>query len=620
MNRLYILLLVIAGIGFPACSDDLPLDETQQSPVNSDASKFWYSHMRTAAENRVMYRHHALGFSYRAVTGSKCNLGDVMCQVLNMDYIKENGLYGEEIRNEVTDTISVIRGLTDYVHQVNWHSDMSANLILFQNSAAKDGFVIEKVDEETLIFNQVIGLSTRKRSVDLTGLLDEDGIPGEVTENPDEVLSENFRYALRKLEAASPNNYAVVDSFINIFGTHVVTGVSAGGSFDLSVRTSSRNVKTFFQEREFKENSAKFFIKWESIESSQHSTIYKNIFNTAELKLTVKGGDASLFDGLVADPSYDNLQANMENYNNWISSIEKAGGNEWDERSELIDMEVTPIWEFIPDKDIARRVQVRIMASANEMRKIYGERNFVNASITIPGPDVRYDIYPKDMNSWYQGSVCHVITGDNQSVPSRIVAVSYLEWVPEAEGDEWLIVTYPVYENRIQLTEGIGRSIKDNGWYEVKWLYDRFQVTKMETESDVFYLAKGKLFPKKPEWVDDSRNTRYMPDYEWPGSLDTNGNLNTGTKPYMVRKFLDKFYLTDVEEMAPGTRFDNLPGWTYYDGSQEMLTEFYVSKYPDAETVLKPVFRQAGLGYGTTRRMMRNGIYYYKIIPKEVIR
>lgn len=69
----------------------------------------------------------------------------------------------------------------------------------------------------------------------------------------------------------------------------------------------------------------------------------------------MKGGDASLFDGLVADPSYDNLQANMENYNNWISSIEKAGGNEWDERSELIDMEVTPIWEFIPDKDIARR-------------------------------------------------------------------------------------------------------------------------------------------------------------------------------------------------------------------------------------------------------------------------
>ncbi len=112
-----------------------------------------------------MYRHHALGFSYRAVTGSKCNLGDVMCQVLNMDYIKENGLYGEEIRNEVTDTISVIRGLTDYVHQVNWHSDMSANLILFQNSAAKDGFVIEKVDEETLIFNQVIGLSTRKVSI-----------------------------------------------------------------------------------------------------------------------------------------------------------------------------------------------------------------------------------------------------------------------------------------------------------------------------------------------------------------------------------------------------------------------------------------------------------------------
>lgn len=31
MNRLYILLLVIAGIGFPACSDDLPLDETAQT-------------------------------------------------------------------------------------------------------------------------------------------------------------------------------------------------------------------------------------------------------------------------------------------------------------------------------------------------------------------------------------------------------------------------------------------------------------------------------------------------------------------------------------------------------------------------------------------------------------
>lgn len=620
------LALLTAAAG---CQQDIHDFDAPSVPVGKDMTKYWYSRTRSAAENEAMNRHHALGFSYDAVSGEKCNVADVRCQVLNLDYLKKNDLYSESSQPVIVDSCEVRRGVNECMQMTTWSVDLSEDLILYKGDHRKDYTLRENITDSTLIFRQTIGLQTGSKSVNLDYLLDGvNGIKGELKKHPDEILSDNFRYAVTKLKNAG-ENLAVIDSFVNIFGTHVVTRISQGGSFSLSLRTSKRNVTSYLQEEEFKKSVTKFIVKIEKVESSKHHKTYRNIFKSAVMSLNVKGGDVSIFDNLVADPYYENEQATPGNYEKWISTVEESAGDGWSDRSELIDMEVSPIWEFIPDKTIATRVKGRILTGAETMRTIYGELNYTNARIDVPGTDSRrLDFKPHNLSDpeLFTG-ICHTLT-DASGRPCKTVAVTYEEYIPElAEKglNSMAVVTYPVYENRIQLDEGIGKSIGSDGkWYSIKWLYDRYVVKEMPDSGDgTLYLYNGKLYPAAPHAGDALfEPTRHLPDYAWPGSLDTSGNPTTATRVYPVRKFLNQFYLYHDSPGYQGTDgkcplFLNLPGWSINDEDTELISEYYTSGY-FSRNDLSEAFRESGIKSGTTHRMVRNGNYRYSIIPSEL--
>lgn len=635
-------LYAIAALCIPAlvgCTDALPEPDAPAPPA-ADMSRFWYSRTRSAAEDRIMYRHHALGFSYKAVTGERCNIADVMCQVLNLDYLKRNDMYFENKEEDLIDTCMVKRGIADYYHTTGWAVRASADLLIYQGEWCKESHLSESIRDSTLIFRNAIGLRTGNKAVDVGLLVDDDDYgPGEISLHPDSVLSSNFRYAIDKLRA-SGGNEAVVDSFINIFGTHVVTSVSQGGSFDLSVKTSKRFVKTYLIEEEFVRNAAGIFVKREKAESDTRQLAFENIFRSAEVSLSVKGGDVTVFDNLIADPDYDNAQASLSHYNRWIETVGNAVGEDWNSRSELIDMDVTPIWEFIPDKDIARRVKVRIVASAEEMRQLYGDRNFSDGYLDIETRSSRNQVFkpgravlpnlPDGHDERLRRPTGYRIVND------RIVAATYLEYVPEMTAlgrDPMLTVTYPIYEGRLQLAEGIGLSAgRDDATvaYSVKYLYDRFVVDSIGIVSSDrwgavrLWLDKGKLFTARPtDMKTYSSISNHHMDYEWPGSLDTEGRLTSGTRAFPVRKFMDRFYL-DCEERLYGTAltdaqpsFDNLPGWDYYEGPDELISEYYMKGiFRDAD--MREVFEEAGMAAGTTHRMVRGDRYRYNLRLDEL--
>lgn len=275
------------------------------------------------------------------------------------------------------------RGVADYVHGTTFETDVSADLVLYQGEKRKQHFLIETINDSTLIMNNSLGLRTSRSSIRLDVLLGNEDMPGELSEHPDEVLSENFRYALRKLEA-DRENVAVIDSFINIFGTHVVTRVDIGGTCDLSVKTSKRFVSTYLEEQEYSKDAVNlFFKKMESVKKLSNQTSYRNLFKTAEIDLKVRGGDLSHFDRLIANPSFNNTQASYKNFDAWANSLTQSVGKGWNEGTELIDMGVTPIYKFISDEDLAKRVKVRMEASAQDMRDLYGDRNFTSAVIFV---------------------------------------------------------------------------------------------------------------------------------------------------------------------------------------------------------------------------------------------
>lgn len=140
-------------------------------------------------------------------------------------------------------------------------------------------------------------------------------------------------------------------------------------------------------------------------------------------------------------------------------------GDTWDEGTELIDMEVTPIYEFMPDEDLARRVKVRMEASVQDMRDLYGELNFASAKLYVMTD------YRDQMNYCVKGvtkpfgdaannGFLHTLSGTD-GMPSKIVAATYYEYIPDL--NRYLYVTYPVYENRIQSEEGIGHLPSERG-------------------------------------------------------------------------------------------------------------------------------------------------------------
>lgn len=624
-TRLHIL-FILTALSIAGCTDDPLLEEGTALSPETDMSKFWYSRSRSPQENGVMMRHHALGFSYQAISGEKCNIGDVMCQVLNLDYLEENGLCITNDESETVNTSSVQRGVADYVHGTTFETAVSTDLVLYQGEKRKQHFLIETINDSTLIMNNTLGLRTRRSSIrldELFGNEDMEDMPGELSEHPDEVLSENFRYALSKLKA-DRENVAVIDSFINIFGTHVVTRVDVGGTCNLSVKTSKRFVSTYLEEQEYSKDAVNlFFKKMETIEKLSNQTSYKNLFKTAEFDLKVRGGDLSHFDRLIANPSFDNAQASYNNYDAWATSLTKYVGKGWDEGAELIDMAVTPIYEFIPDKDLAKRVKVRMEASAQDMRDLYGDRNFTSAKLripTLPIYRIGYDYLPKPfaehIDHEFYGTL-HVIQ-DQTGAPSKIVAVTYLEYIPELESISQYIgtiyVTYPVYENRIQLTEGIAIVSKQK-FYRIKWLYDRYEVKKVDfSVPDIYYmdmyLYKGRLFLEKPDIAGEEwREVKRLPDYEWAGSINSNGSVSENTNVYSVRKLCDKFYLRDNSSDIP-----NLPGWHYNENFDLIPAHYY-----DEVGSKWNFYSNSGIGKdGTVFRMVRNDNFRYRIIPAEL--
>lgn len=332
----YQILAVIAVSFLGGCSDDMPLPEVGSTAPIADAEKFWYSRTRSAQENKVMMRHHALGFSYQALSGEKCYVGDVKCQVLNLDYLDENGLIPTSTVPVVNSTSNVQRGVIDIIHGAQWIAGVSADLILYQTDKRKEYYMVENIKDSTLVMHNTIDVKFGRSDINLFELLgskeeNNSVVDSELQNNKGPILSDNFRYAIKKLEA-NRNNVAVIDSFINIFGTHVVTGITTGGKCDLKLVTSKRSVKSYIEEEEYSREAVNLLFKnTETIEKLTDQTSFKNLFRSAQLFLKVKGGDVSKFDQLIANPSYDDAQANYSNFSSWIESLSKASGLGWDE-------------------------------------------------------------------------------------------------------------------------------------------------------------------------------------------------------------------------------------------------------------------------------------------------
>ena len=584
-----------------SCYDEAPLaDMPQTLPAGSDY--YWNTGTRTPEMEDAMLRSHGVGFSFNAVNGTKCNVGDVRCQIFDMAGLQRDGTYSEEWIAKTKTRFFTSHNEAEYLQQTKVTGELSGDMLLYKESYKSAKTFLEKGTEETVRFTSEFDVQELAKRID-TNVLSDYG-PDMLTG----VLSPNFLYALRRIEATDVSNVAVVDSFVNIFGTHVIIEAMVGGRLSMDIMASRKLFKTYASEKTVSDKSLNLFFKvLEATVTEEDRKFMKGVLENSELSMSVKGGDVTLLGAIVADPNPDNVTDNTALLGAWENTVSYNASDPWSSRCEMLDMEVAPIWEFVPDPVTAMRIKTRIQADAPSMQQLYGNRNFVS---------VRIDTNPQTVTTVLGGKAVTVTDPWVTDIvaANRKVATVCKEWVPEIDPSHSVRVVYPIYENKFQGASGV--CLYGGKAYSVRWLYDRFVVEELDGDTDgrTLYLNFGYLGTQPVDGITYATGKATL-GYEWPGSLTVDGTLS-GRPYYETRKFLDRFYIDTASS------FDNLPNWSYL--KKDGLSEYMNDTYGDMLGVNMP-YGLAGIVVkgrdgisNLSERMVRNEDYTYYINSTEI--
>lgn len=590
-------LLVLAG-----CVDVL-VDEPKAPILSDEAEEFWHTRTLSKASRLELKRKYGIGFSYDAVYGCKCDINYVKCHALNIDELRNSGIMLEFPKNTFRDTCFIAHSFSEYCHAANLTGSASGDVVIYGADYSRVASIYEH-GLDTIVY------ISNSKNIESRGLRLNSEFIEDIREEPERYLTPSFRYGIEKIRKTPVEEVMVVDSFVNIYGTHIVTGVTIGASLKLELKTR-RGLFVDYKSEEImtREKLNILFKKTESTSTKEEHEFMRQVLESSTIDLSVRGGDVSVFNSLLTDPSPTNSAATEETVTRWINSLEDDTENEEYGNLELIDMSVMPIWEFIADEQVAKRVKTRILADAPSMQELYGNRNWVNTSIDLSKTKYVNTFFNRwDRETWYCGfSDPYVV---NVIAANRIVASVCREWIPEIDPDTLVTVVYPIYENSIDIGSGVGIDAECNVW-SVSWRYNKFKVKKIGKASSplpMVYLNFGTV-ETTPVSGEKYMKGNFIIGYERPGNINvTNGQMND--RWFTVRKFLGDFYLENA------VRYNNLPNWEYCESPVEYPS---YSSYMDDD-----LFEMVGLKVnGRTgaenlgNRMVRNYDYKYYLNKRE---
>lgn len=580
------------------------VDEPKAPILSDEAEEFWHTRTLSKASRLELKRKYGIGFSYDAVYGGKCDINYVKCHALNIDELRNSGIMLEFPKNTFRDTCFIAHSFSEYCQAANLTGSASGDVVIYGADYSRVASIYEH-GLDTIVY------ISNSKNIESRGLRLNTEFIEDIREEPERYLTPSFRYGIEKIRKTPVEEVMVVDSFVNIYGTHIVTGVTIGASLKLELKTR-RGLFVDYKSEEImtREKLNVLFKKTESTSTKDEKEFMRQVLESSTIDLRVRGGDVSIFNSLITDPSPTNSDATEETVTRWVNSLEDDKGNDEFGNLELIDMSVAPIWEFIPDEQVANRVKTRIIADAPSMQELYGNRNWVNTSIDLSKTREVYTHFKRwDNETWYCGFYDPYVV--NVIAANRIVASVCREWIPEIDPDTLVTVVYPIYENSIDIGSGLGIDAECNMWY-VSWRYNKFtikQIGKASSSLPTVYLNFGTV-EAKPVAGEKYMAGNFIVGYERPGSIDvTSGMLNDGW--FTVRKFLGDFYLENA------VRYDNLPNWGYCESPVEYPS---YSSYMDDDDLYDMVGLKVEGRTGVENlgnRMIRNDDYKYYLNKKE---
>ena len=447
-------------------------------------------------------RNFGVGYGYNAVEGRYCNYDDIRCQVLNRRQLERAAVSLQEklffadytTRSFFRDTVAYSDH--DYVAIFNLDENSSINCVVYSQEQTIRQNILEDglrqsfyycADEAQQVARQWISVASTKAAMQL-GL------------DPQNLLTASFRDAVSHL--GDTNDPAAVDSFIRVYGTHVVVGAAVGGRLHIDLKNSMKRYSRRLQEEEFKSEDLLVAFKSRS-ENRQLSEQYAWV-EDASINVTAYGGDQSALSQLVGPQRYDGSRRfDVASLSAWRSSITFVPDDEYASNAEMIDMEVVPIWEFVFDVDAAAKLRTRITSDAALARKLLGEKNFASCSFPLRHNEARCQVARRN-GSWETVTHRTGNRGDRHVVfvvsGGRYVAMQSYEYLsgPGVKG-QYFWTVYPVYGTEVKLYCGLAVSEADGSVYRLVMGSDGYVRPQVMTGAEqqgldaTVYLNAGQL-------------------------------------------------------------------------------------------------------------------------------
>ena len=349
---------------------------------------------------KSFYRHHAIGYSYDAVYGNYCDLKYVRCQVLNraileaVDTLEVNGIFNEEYLHDSYFSSSVSTSVVDYVQNCNFVANAEAKIAVILGGEVKGiCHIFEDGTEDSYILHDERELPRARYTLQIGELQ-------SLVQKYPSLLTSSFRKAVDKLAATNVDDWKAVDDFINIYGTHVVNAATLGARLTVDVQVKTNKFDT--READSLMAEATIATLFKLSHTSESQTKNYQILRDCKCHVEAIGGDVSTLDKLVSRTFFSNEDIDSEMLTTWEESVRFDGEDIANSNVEMTAMKVWPIWELVPDKSVANRLQARIQADAAIMLQLLGNRNFLNAKFPYPISSVTGHRLPRDGASHQQ--------------------------------------------------------------------------------------------------------------------------------------------------------------------------------------------------------------------------
>lgn len=494
MRRLLYIVLGVTLLLAAACSEeDVLSDIAVDSGVQPAApAAFQWTRAEDVETRKAFLRNFGVGYSYDAVRGSYCDWKDIRCQVVNRRELERQrdlteSMWGSRAQNYISSLSKVNYSQRDYVQSMDLATKESLDLGLYSETTRTRQYVLEEGLQDVFYYSLEERIIKGEQYIIAPLIMYQ--VEEEFNEN---LLTESFREAVEHLAYADDDDFAVLDSFVNVWGTHVITRSLLGASMRLDIKNYMWRYTDDVQEEAFTQQQVMgaYNKRKESREQEQN---YKWIENSS-LNLTVKGGDQTTLGNLIGEAHYDGTRDfNLEDIDQWRLSVSFDPRDENASNAEMISMEVVPIWDFVYYPHVARRLKAHIMQDATLQQEMLGDRNFFDTKFPIRYPQAKVR-YHKTTDRW----VTYTRT-DSEAEPMVVNIVSGGRYVATVcheklmSQDIW--VCYPIYEGKVKLACGLG--VTDKGWvYQVRWLNGTARLTRLDqldaaAADGMFYINGG---------------------------------------------------------------------------------------------------------------------------------